>query len=180
MKFACPKLPIKVMIITIMSTLLLSGCLKSKTEENSDGTEVKKKTYEPNISKKAEKAAGGGFIIGGPRKTEYEFSKANPIWRASLLVLEDIPINSANYAGGIISTDWYSTENSSESLKIQIVFYENKVRASAFTVQGFKKSCSGNSNCKTFKTSKNFNDKIKKAIIDKTREISILEEEKKK
>jgi len=159
--------------------ILLTGCLNSKSPEKGIEGE-KKKTFEPNVDKKAEDAAGGGFILGGPRKTVYEFSQANPIWRASLLVLEDIPITSANYAGGIISTDWYSPQSSKESIKLQIVFYENKISPSAFTVKGFKKICTENNNCKTSNTSEKFNEKIKNAIIAKTRQISVSEEENKK
>ena len=77
--------------------------------------------------------------MGQRKNTIYEFSSANPIWRATLKVLEDIPLNTANYAGGIISTDWYTTGGSKESVKIQVVFYENKVAVSAFDVKTFKK-----------------------------------------
>jgi len=157
--------------------LILFACAKP---ENSDEIKTeKKKVYNPNIDQKAEEASKG-FILGQRKNTIYEFSSANPIWRATLKVLEDIPLNTANYAGGIISTDWYTTGSSKESVKIQVVFYENKVAVSAFDVKTFKKNCVSNIDCKVSKGSESFNNKIKDSIINKTRELAILEEEQKK
>ena len=51
--------------------------------------------------------------------------------------------------------------------------------ASSFKVKGFKKKCENN-DCVISKTSQSFNDKIKNSILNKTRELSIKEEEKKK
>ena len=46
-------------------------------------------------------------ILGGS-KTTYEFSTSNPMWRASLEVLDFIPLSTVDYSGGMIITDWYS------------------------------------------------------------------------
>lgn len=166
--------------IFIFFSVFLSGCLKDKEEPKPGEVKKEKKKRIANIDEKARQAAGEGFILGAPRKTIYEFNSANPIWRASLEVLEDIPIINANYAGGIIATDWYSVSGSKDSIKIQIVFNSNEIRASSFKVKGFKKICSDVSNCKISKTNSKFNNAIKNSILEKTREISIKDEKSKK
>ena len=38
----------------------------------------------------------------------FEFSSSNELWRASLDIIDFMPLATANYSGGIIVTDWYS------------------------------------------------------------------------
>jgi len=164
--------------LLILSIIFLTGCFN--TGEKKEKGE-KRKNYEPNVEKRARAAAGDGIILGGGnKKIEYEFANSNPIWRASLEILENIPLTTANYAGGIISTDWYSSEKSNNSIKIQIVFYDNKLTTSSFTVKGFKRKCSTINNCSMTKTSSKFNSSIKNKILNKTREIYLKDEALKK
>jgi hypothetical protein len=52
-------------------------------------------------------------------KWNFEFASSNELWRASLDVIDFMPLTSANYSGGIIITDWYSdNQNNNESIKI--------------------------------------------------------------
>ena len=44
---------------------------------------------------------GGG--IGG---TSYQFASSNPMWRATLEILDFLPLANVDYSGGIITTDW--------------------------------------------------------------------------
>ena len=43
--------------------------------------------------------------------TTYEFSTSNPMWRASLETLDFLPLNTVDYSGGIIISDWYTSES---------------------------------------------------------------------
>ena len=45
-----------------------------------------------------------------------------------------MPLSLANYSGGIIVTDWYSSDNdqNDESVKISIRFLSNEIRSDAF------------------------------------------------
>jgi CxxC motif-containing protein len=83
-----------------------------------------------------------------------------------------MPIVSASYDGGLIVTDWYSSGNSDESVKINISFTSNEVSASSIVVSSFKKICKNGQNCKTVKTDENFNKKIKDQILAEVREIN--------
>ena len=55
-------------------------------------------------------------LVGGRRGTNYEFSTSNPMWRASLETLDFLPLTTVDYSGGIIITDWYYDNNSSQRL----------------------------------------------------------------
>ena len=61
------------------------------------------------MKKVEEPALKGGMV---DRKTNYEFSTSNPLWRASLETLDFIPLTTVDYSGGMIISDWYSDNNS--------------------------------------------------------------------
>ena len=96
---------------------------------NSCGVNVfdRKDPIEPNARKRARQNVeeGRGFsakgIFGAKGGTNFEFASSNGLWRASLDVLDFMPLTSANYSGGIIITDWYSEQgNIDESIKITV------------------------------------------------------------
>ena len=98
---------------------------------------------------------GRGISIGGLRKglgkTSYEFSTSNPMWRASLEILDFIPMTTVDYSGGMIISDWYTDNNSgsSESIKISIRFLSNEIRSDSLKIIVHKKICKVNNSCKT-------------------------------
>ena len=58
--------------------------------------------------------------VGGD--TNFEFSTSNPMWRASLEIL-DFYLSTVDYSGGMIVTDWYSENRSNESIKITVPIF---------------------------------------------------------
>ena len=65
-----------------------------------------------------------GKALGSNRKTNYEFSTSNPMWRASLETLDFLPLTTVDYSGGMIITDWYSdTSSNKESIKISLKIF---------------------------------------------------------
>jgi len=78
----------------------------------------------------------------------FEFASSNEMWRASLDTIDFMPLGSVNYSGGIIITDWYSTDASSnDSIKISIRFLSNEIRSDALNIKVFNKKCIAQSNC---------------------------------
>ena len=62
-------------------------------------------------------------MMSGKKSTNYEFSTSNPLWRASLEIIDFMPLATVDYSGGIIITDWYTDgQNFDESIKSQFVF----------------------------------------------------------
>jgi len=105
---------------------------------------------EDRIKKNMEEGRGLRLSSLGKNKTNFQFASSNPMWRASLDVLEFAPLLSANYSGGIIITDWISSEesNTNEFYKITIKFLSNEVRADALKVILHEKNCNTNNLCK--------------------------------
>ena len=115
---------------------------------------------------------GKGFRLmdsmKGNRGTNFEFASSNGLWRASLEVLDFMPLTSANYSGGVIITDWYSEQgNADESIKITIKFLSNEVRSDALDVDIFYKKCVATNNCKINKQEGNLKKEITKQILAK-------------
>ena len=63
------------------------------------------------------------------------------MWRASLEILDFLPLSTVDYSGGMIITDWYSENNNSdESIKITIRFLSNDIRTDNLKVIVHKKN----------------------------------------
>ena len=74
---------------------------------------VSAKDYPPEPEKRIQKniQEGRGFQIFGEdnkRGGDFNFATSNEMWRASLDILDFMPLTSADYGGGLIITDWYS------------------------------------------------------------------------
>ena len=93
------------------------------------------------------------------------------MWRATIEILDFIPLNNADYGGGIIITDWYNEGNdNSDSLKIMVRFLSNEVRADGLKVTVYKKNCqlkSGLLNCSTLVDNSEIGSELKLAILKK-------------
>ena len=89
----------------------------------------------------------GGLISKRGGGTTYEFSTSNPMWRASLEILDFLPLSTVDYSGGMIITDWYSESNSDESIKITIRFLSNEVRSDNLKIIVHKKKCVSATSC---------------------------------
>lgn len=165
-------------LITVVLILSLHSCSSTKNAENESEVLTEKK-YEPNLDKRLEKYSGTMFDKAMKKKTSsVDFASSNPMWRASLNVLSDIPLVNADYVGGIITSDWYSN-GSKESIKINIQFTSNEILASSINITAFKKICDIDSNCKITKSSDEFVKNIKDKIISNIREIKIQDKKNK-
>ena len=141
---------------------------------------------EPNPIKRAETSRDSGSGIfgninrAGNNQTTVNFANTNVLWKATLKTLDFIPLQSVDYAGGILITDWYADEkNSGYFIKITIKFLDNEVRSNSLNITSHKKICSKrNDNCPVVKLSDNFNNEIKDTIIQTARLMKIEEEKK--
>ena len=138
------------------------------------------RTVSPNaderVKKNLEEGKGitlGGAIKGG--KTNYQFASSNPMWRATLEILDFLPLSNVDYSGGIITTDWYNEGTASdESIKITIRFLSNEIRSDGIKVIVHKKKCNTKQKCTVKKVSSALEYELQVAILKKA---SIFEKE---
>ena len=117
-------------------------------------------------------------IIKGGRGTNYEFSTSNPLWRASLEILDFLPMSTVDYSGGMIISDWYADNNKDESIKISIRFLSNEVRSDSLKIIVHKRTCPSSQNCKISLLN---NSKISQELLGTIiRKAALLEKEDKK
>ena len=128
----------------------------------------------PNPKERVKKnlEEGRGFRIsniGAPAQGgTFEFASSNELWRASLDVINFMPLMSANYSGGILITDWYTDElNSDESIKIIIRFLSNEVRTDSLDIKIFYKKCESANKCNTYEKKGDLNIELQKEILKK-------------
>ena len=148
------------------------------------GADARKVSADPKERVKKNLEEGRGFTLNktfsemrGGGGT-FDFASSNELWRASLDVIDFMPLTSVNYSGGIIITDWYSDENNpSESIKISIRFLTNEIRSDALDIKIFNRICKDNIiNCKISSTNKVLVNEIKKEILKKA---AVYEKQKK-
>jgi hypothetical protein len=100
--------------------------------------------------------------------TTYEFASSNELWRATLDIIDFMPLTTANYSGGIIVTDWYSdNQNLNENIKITIRFLTNEIRSDALDLKIFYRNCDSSNKCKIIEKEGNLSKELKKEILKK-------------
>ena len=132
--------------------------------------------------KNVDEGRGGGLgsILGGRGNTNYEFSTSNPMWRASLEILDFLPLTTVDYSGGTIITDWYSEENQNDAIKITVRFLANEVRTENLKVIVHKKTCSKDLICKTTLLKNNkISEELIRSIVQKAAALEVENNKKK-
>ncbi len=152
----------KTFFILALFCLFLNSCGKIP------GADARK--YDPDPKKRVAKnlSEGRGFRLMQlkPSSGTFEFASSNELWKASLDTIDFMPLASVNYSGGIIITDWYSTDQSSnESIKISIRFLTNEVRSDALDIKIFNKKCLTQTNCVISEKKGNLIPELKKNIL---------------
>ena len=157
---------IKFSILTIFTLFLLNSCGLYKRSDIKDNPVNVNERVQKNI----QEGRGIRFGKGATRGGDFDFASSNPLWRSAVDVLDFVPLTNASYSGGIIITEWFSSENNTVStnreLKITVRFMSNEIRADAIRVLVFEKSCTQN-NCKTKKVKSKLEGELKLAILKK-------------
>ena len=162
------KKTLNLILISIIGIFYLTGC-----NGKLPGADARKFPADPKLRVEKNLAEGRGFKLNDQfsknRGGVFEFASSNELWRASLDVIDFMPLNSVNYSGGIIITDWYNTENNAnESIKISIRFLTNEIRADALDIKVFNRKCNtGTLNCKMEESSGSLATELKKEILKK-------------
>ena len=163
------------LLIVCLLTFSCGGAFKPK--------KVDTREVSTNAAERARKniETGRGTSLKGliNRETTYEFSTANPMWRASLETLDFLPLTTVDYSGGIIITDWYfdSSGSSDESIKITVRFLSNDIRSESVRVIVHQRICKSSGNCKIQLLDKsNIQEELHRTILKKA---SLIDKDKK-
>ena len=168
--------------IKILSFLTITLIFLNSCNGKMPGGDARKNPVDPKLRVKQNLEQGKGFRLNDPfgksKGGIFDFASSNDLWRASLDVIDFMPLSSVNYSGGIIITDWYSSEqNLNESIKISIRFLTNEIRSDALDIKVFNRICKNSlMNCKIQETNKVLVTELKKEILKKA---ALYEKEKK-
>ena len=158
---------IKFLAFFTIISIFLSGC-----NGKLPGGDARKFPADPKKRVEQNLKEGRGFKLNDMVKQRggvFDFASSNELWRASLDVIDFMPLSSVNYSGGIIITDWYSDNNTpNESIKISIRFLTNEIRSDALDVKIFNRKCTDSFlNCKFSELDGNLKTELKKEILKK-------------
>ena len=168
---------LKTIFVLILSSIILSSC-----NGKLPGADARKYPDDPKLRVKKNLEEGRGFRLSDSMGKSrgggvFEFASSNGLWKASLDTIDFMPLASVNYSGGIIITDWYSTDkNSNESIKISIRFLTNEIRSDALDIKVFNKKCLTPTNCITTEKQGDINTELKTKIL---KTAAVYEAEKK-
>jgi hypothetical protein len=174
-------------IIKIVGFITLFGFMQYGCNAKLPGADARKFPADPELRVKKNLEEGRGFKLNdafksGSKGGVFEFASSNELWRASLDVIDFMPLASVNYSGGIIITDWYSNEQSqNESIKITIRFLTNEIRSDALNIKVFTRKCKDSLiNCKYIESNKSLVAELKKEILKRATKFQLEDKEKKK
>ena len=156
---------LKIIFVLILSSLFLNSC-----GGKLPGADARKYPDDPKLRVKKNLEEGRGFRLSESLSKKgsgvFEFASSNELWRASLDTIDFMPLVSVNYSGGIIITDWYSTDQTSnESIKISIRFLTNEIRSDALDIKVFNKKCLAQLNCVISEKQGDINTELKLKIL---------------
>ena len=168
-------------ILKLITCLIISSFFLNACNGKIPGGDARKYPTDPKKRVEQNMAEGKGFrlmdTIGNNSGGVFEFASSNELWRASLDTIDFMPLASVNYGGGIIITDWYSTDQTSnESIKISIRFLTNEIRSDALKIKVFNKKCLSQLNCTISEKTGNLIPELKGKIL---KTAAIYEKEKK-
>ena len=157
---------LKFILIPIIAILILTGCKNGKLP----GADARKVPYSSEERVKRYLESGKGFRLDKAFKRknigDFDFASSNELWRASLDVIDFMPLASANYSGGVIITDWYTdNQNSDESIKLTIRFLTNEIRSDAIDIKIFYKKCPEVNKCVVNERTGPLSKELKKEIL---------------
>lgn len=150
-------------ILIFICIILLNGCGMFRY---TDAREVSPDPGE-RVKKNVEEGRGLRLSNLGNQGGNFQFASSNPLWRASLEVIDFAPLLSANYSGGIIITDWVTTENENENeyYKITIKFLSNEIRSDGLDIIIHQKLCKTVLSCKIEKLETSVSNDLKLKIL---------------
>ena len=157
----------KLLVFFCIFILSLNSCGFYKRSDVKDNPV----NVEERTRKNVQEGRGIRFGKGATRGGDFDFASSNSLWRASVEILDFVPLTNASYSGGIIITDWFSSKkqetNNSKELKITVRFLSNEVQSNSIKVIVHNKKCKTNENCAIDEIDSNIKFELQKSILAK-------------
>ena len=158
--------------------VMVSQCgIYKKTDARKVPTNAKERVKK-NIAE-GKKIKFGQLGKGG--SGTFEFATSNEMWRATVDILDFMPLANVDYGGGVIITDWYNEGNQNDSIKIMVQFLSNEIRADGLKVIVYDRKCNSTNSldCSTSVDDKNsIGQELKLAILKKAAKMKIQANQK--
>ena len=168
----------KISLIFLIFVMVSQCGIYKKTDARKVPTNAKERVKK-NIAE-GKKIKFGQLGKGG--SGTFEFATSNEMWRATVDILDFMPLANVDYGGGVIITDWYNEGNQNDSIKIMVQFLSNEIRADGLKVIVYDRKCNSTNslNCSTSVDDKNsVGQELKLAILKKAAEMKIQANQKK-
>ena len=159
----------KKVIFFLTGLIILSFISSCGIYAPSDARKVSPNSKE-RVKKNLEEGKGIslGKMMKGGSGTSYQFASSNPMWRATLEILDFLPLANVDYSGGIITTDWYNEGTASDdSIKITVRFLTNEIRSDGIRIIVHKRRCNIQNKCTVKKISSALEQELQVAILKK-------------
>ena len=158
-------------ILFFLTGIIILGFLSSCGIYNPSDARKVSPNSKDRVKKNLEEGKGisfGKMMDGRGSGGSYQFASSNPMWRATLEILDFLPLANVDYSGGIITTDWYSEGTSlDESIKITVRFLTNEIRSDGIRIIVHKKRCDIQQQCSIKKISSTLEQELQVAILKK-------------
>ena len=171
----------KFLLLFLTLSLSLSGCGIYKRSDIKDNPG----NVEERVQRNIEEGRGIKFGNLGSKASSgtFDFASSNEMWRASIEILDFVSFTNASYSGGIIITDWFSSNKdktgNKKEIKITVRFLSNEIRAEGIEVIIHERICEQNNIiCKISRKKSKLESEIKIAILRKAARLQ-LEDRKK-
>ena len=169
----------KFLLLFLTLSLSLSGCGIYKRSDIKDNPY----NVEERVQKNIEEGRGVRFGLGGAKGGIFDFASSNEMWRASIEILDFVSFTNASYSGGIIITDWFSSNKdktgNKKEIKITVRFLSNEIRAEGIEVTIHERICEQNNIiCKISRKKSKLESEIKIAILRKAARLQIEDRKK--
>ena len=160
---------LKKVIVFLTGVIILSFLASCGIWDPADARKISPNSKE-RVKKNLEEGKGLSLkgLVSSKGGTNFQFASANPMWRATLEILDFLPLANVDYSGGIITTDWYNEGTTSdESIKITVRFLTNEIRSDGIRIIVHKKRCNIQNKCTVKKISSALEHELQVAILKK-------------
>ncbi len=159
------------LLVLLLTVINLTSCGIYKRSDVKDNPV----SGQERVKKNLEEGRGISFKkLTGRGSGTFDFASSNELWRASIDVLDFVTFANASYSGGILITDWFSSNSEKDKelnrdLKITVKFLSNEIRADGLDVTIHERICSSlnSSSCSIKKVKSKLEGEIKLAILKK-------------